>query len=177
LIEHEKYVTGFSDFLSSLAGMMGFLFEILTAIVGSFIFWQQMKLRCFDLYTEENDPLRETPLYTSGFSFYVRNLSAISCFFTPCNKEDNKKQLEALESMQERIDEDLDQMQVMLTIREAKKLLETKKGPDSFIKPTPKAEPTSVDVLPVGDQVTLKKANETDVEQQNGEIKEEQAPE
>ena len=77
--------------------------------------------------------------------------------------------------MQELIDEDLDQMQVMLTIREAKKLLETKKGPDSFIKPTPMAGPSSVDVLPVGDQVTLKKANDTDVEQQNGEIKEEQA--
>ena len=37
------------------------------------------------------------------------------------------------------------------------------------------AGPSSVDVLPVGDQVTLKKANDTDVEQQNGEIKEEQA--
>lgn len=58
MLEHQKVVTGVTDFMSSLAGMMGFLFEILTAIVGSFIFWQQMTLRCFDLYTEENDPLR-----------------------------------------------------------------------------------------------------------------------
>ena len=93
LIEHQKYVTGFSDFLDSLAGMMGFLFEILTALVGSFIFWQQMTLRCFDLYTEETDPLRKTGLYTSGFRFYVRNFSAISFLFTKCNNnsEENKK--------------------------------------------------------------------------------------
>lgn len=103
--------------------MVGFLFEILTAIFGGFIFWQQMKLRCFDLYTEETDPLRETPLYTSGLSFYVRNVSAISCLFAPCNKEENNKQIEALDSMLEQIDEDLDQMQVMVTIRDVKKLM------------------------------------------------------
>jgi len=103
--------------------MMGFLFEILTAIVGGFIFWEQMKLRCIDLYTEENDPLRETPLYTSGLSFYVKNVSAISCLFGSCNNEENKKQIEALDTMMEQIDEDLDQMQVMVTIRDVKKLM------------------------------------------------------
>jgi hypothetical protein len=114
LLEHQKQVTGFTDFMSSLAGMMGFLFEILTAIVGSFIFWQQMTYRCFDLYTEESDPLRKTPLYTSGFSFYMRNVSAFSCLFSSCNKKDeNVKLVEELDAMLEKMDEDLNQMEVM----------------------------------------------------------------
>ena len=132
LLEHQKQVTGFTDFMDSLAGMMGFLFELLTAMVGSFIFWQQITNRCFDLYTEETDPLRETPLFKSGFGFYLRNYSAISCLFS--SSEENTKQVEELESMQERMGEELDQMEVIKTIWDLRKHLDkdkSQKGTDT----------------------------------------------
>ena len=85
----------FLDFLDSLAGMMGFIFEVAVTVLGSYVFWQQMTLRCFDLYKEETDPLGESPIYKSCFTFYVRNFSAISGLFTCCNKSERNTKLVA----------------------------------------------------------------------------------
>ena len=58
----------------------------------------------------------------------MRNFSAISCLFSACNKsEENQNLLEELDNMEERVSDDLDQMQVMKTFGELKKLLNISK--------------------------------------------------
>lgn len=55
VMDHTKQVTSFTQFLSSLAGMLGFLFTIAGSIFGSYICFQQLNNRCLDLYQGDED--------------------------------------------------------------------------------------------------------------------------
>jgi hypothetical protein len=92
LMEHEKTVYSFTDFLDSLAGMMDFLFQLAVAIFGGYVFYSQDSQRCLDLYAEGKTTVRKK-VDDLGFCFYFANYSSFSCCLRCCGTTRNAKSM------------------------------------------------------------------------------------